>query len=387
MDSSSHPDHVDDHQGHSHWRDWLRLDMTSLSGTQTKHTLVREFGHPSAVFAQPVSALQRFVSEAQAHSLQRIPPEWEAVCARTQAWLAQTLPGMQQEVWTWDHPRYPASLRDIDEPPLVLYAQGQLQQACWQGVAVVGSRNPTPQGKENARRFANELQQSGCCIVSGLAMGIDAAAHHGALECASNHRCATVAVVGTGLDRVYPLQNHSLARQVAQHGWLLSELPPGTPPLPHHFPRRNRLIAGLSHGVLVVEAALKSGSLITADLALSQGKEVFAIPGSIHSVLSRGCHALLRQGAKLVENAQDVLEELPFITQGLRDQAKASPDNLPTDPHQQAVCKALGHEPQHFESLLLQTGLTLEDALMALQQLQDSNRVAAMPGGGYQRLY
>jgi DNA processing protein len=147
------------------------------------------------------------------------------------------------------------------------------------------------------------------------------------------------------------------------------------------------LIAGLSHGVLVVEAALKSGSLITADLALSQGKEVFAIPGSIHSVLSRGCHALLRQGAKLVENAQDVLEELPFITQGLRDQAKASPDNLPTDPHQQAVCKALGHEPQHFESLLLQTGLTLEDALMALQQLQDSNRVAAMPGGGYQRLY
>lgn len=387
MDSSSHQVCLDQNHGHSHWRDWLRLGLTPGVGISAQHTLVHEFGHPSAVFAQPVSALQRFVSEAQAYSLQRIPPEWESVCQRTQAWLAQSLPNMQQEVWTWAHPRYPASLRDIDEPPLVLFAQGQLQLACWQGVAVVGSRNPTPQGKENARRFAHALQQSGCCIVSGLAMGIDAAAHHGALECASNHRCATVAVVGTGLDRVYPRQNHSLARQVAQHGWLLSELPPGTPPLPHHFPRRNRLIAGLSHGVLVVEAALKSGSLITADLALSQGKEVFAIPGSIHSVLSHGCHALLRQGAKLVENAQDVLEELPFSTHSLNDEENTRHATLPTDPHQQAVCKALGHEPQHFESLLLQSGLPLEDALIALQQLQDAGRVVTMPGGWYQLLH
>lgn len=387
MDSSSYLASADQANAPDHWRDWLRLGLTPLVGVNAQHILVREFGHPSAVFAQPVSELQRFVSESQAQSLQRIPPEWEAVCERTQFWLAQTMSGMQQEIWTWAHPRYPASLRDIDEPPLVLFAQGQLQHACWQGVAMVGTRNPTPQGKENARRFADELQQSGCCIVSGLAMGIDAAAHQGALECANNHRCATVAVVGTGLDRVYPRQNHSLARQVAQHGWLLSELPPGTPPLPHHFPRRNRLIAGLSHGVLVVEAAMKSGSLITAELALSQGKEVFAIPGSIHSVLSRGCHSLLRQGAKLVENAQDVLEELPFFSNRRHEVEKMRQATLPTDPHQQVVCKSLGHEPQHFESLLLQSGLALEDALIALQQLQDTGRVVSMPGGWYQLLH
>jgi DNA processing protein len=278
-------------------------------------------------------------------------------------------------------------LRNIDEPPWVLFAQGQLQHACWQGVAMVGSRNPTPQGKENARRFASQLQQSGCCIVSGLAMGIDAAAHQGAMETANSERCVTVAVVGCGPDLVYPRQNHSLAKQVAQHGWLISELPPGTPPLPHHFPRRNRLIAGLSHGVIVVEAALKSGSLITADLALSQGKEVFAIPGSIHSVLSRGCHALLRQGAKLVETAQDVLEELPFFTTVLPDTAAVPGTTPAADQNQLAVCKALGHEPQHFESMLLHSGLALEDALMALQQLQDRKRVVAMPGGMYQLIH
>jgi DNA processing protein len=349
--------------------------------------LISEFGDPAAVFAQPAPMLQRYVTEAQAQSLQRIPPEWEAVCERIQAWLDKTPQGTQQEVWAWDHPRYPASLRNIDEPPWVLFAQGQLQLACWQGVAMVGSRNPTPQGKENARRFASQLQQSGCCIVSGLAMVIDAAAHHGAIENANSERCATVAVVGCGLDLVYPRQNHTLAKQVAQHGWLLSELPPGTPPLPHHFPRRNRLIAGLSHGVLVVEAALKSGSLITADLALSQGKEVFAIPGSIHSVLSRGCHALLRQGAKLVETAQDVLEELPFLTTLLTDATAVPSAALPADRNQQALCQALGDEPQHFESLLLQSGLAFEDALIALQQLQDRNRVTAMPGGMYQLIH
>jgi DNA processing protein len=387
MDSSSHHAWDDQNLGTTHWRDWLRLGITPLLGAQAQRTLISEFGHPCAVFAQPVPMLQRFVTEAQAQSLQHIPPEWEAVCERIQAWLDKTPPGTQQEVWAWDHARYPESLRNIDEPPWVLFAQGQLQHACWQGVAMVGSRNPTPQGKENARRFASQLQQSGCCIVSGLAMGIDAAAHQGAMENANSERCVTVAVVGCGLDLVYPRQNHTLGKQVAQHGWLLSELPPGTPPLPHHFPRRNRLIAGLSHGVLVVEAALKSGSLITADLALSQGKEVFAIPGSIHSVLSRGCHALLRQGAKLVETAHDVLEELPFFTAVLPDTAAVPGATPPADHNQQAVCKALGHEPQHFESLLLHSGLALEDALMALQQLQDRKRVVAMPGGMYQLIH
>jgi DNA processing protein len=172
---------------------------------------------------------------------------------------------------------------------------------------------------------------------------------------------------------------------VALHGWLLSELPPGTPPLPHHFPRRNRLIAGLSQGVLVVEAALKSGSLITADMALAQGKEVFAIPGSIHSVLSRGCHLLLRQGAKLVESVQDVLEELPMFSH-----ASIQIDNKPTlplkDVHQQILLDALGHEPHNLEVLLIRTGLSLEAAMMGIQELSDAGKIAVMPGGLYQQL-
>jgi DNA processing protein len=387
MDSDSNLKQVDVGIAASHWRDWLRLCMTPLLGFHAQKVLIDALGGPRQVFEQPIDMLRRFVSEAQAQSLQVIPTEWSAVCERTEVWLQQTPQGVLQQVWTWDHPRYPQMLRDTQDPPWLLYAQGQLQHACWQGVAMVGSRNPTLQGKENARRFADQLQQSGCCIVSGLAMGIDAAAHQGALENARTDRCATVAVVGTGLDLVYPRQHHALAKQVAQHGWVISELPPGTPPLPHHFPRRNRLIAGLSHGVLVVEAALKSGSLITADLALTQGKEVFAVPGSIHSVLSRGCHALLRQGAKLVETAHDVMEELPFVAPELPLADPLANEVAFTDTKLQAVYKVLNHEPQHLDSVLLNSGLSLEEALIALQQLQDINRVVALPGGLYQWLH
>ena len=387
MDSDSNLKQVDVGIAASHWRDWLRLCMTPLLGFHAQKVLIDALGGPRQVFEQPIDMLRRFVSEAQAQSLQVIPTEWSAVCDRTEVWLQQTPQGVLQQVWTWDHPRYPQMLRDTQDPPWLLYAQGQLQHACWQGVAMVGSRNPTLQGKENARRFADQLQQSGCCIVSGLAMGIDAAAHQGALENARTDRCATVAVVGTGLDLVYPRQHHALAKQVAQHGWVISELPPGTPPLPHHFPRRNRLIAGLSHGVLVVEAALKSGSLITADLALTQGKEVFAVPGSIHSVLSRGCHALLRQGAKLVETAHDVMEELPFVAPELPLADPLANEVAFTDTKLQAVYKVLNHEPQHLDSVLLNSGLSLEEALIALQQLQDINRVVALPGGLYQWLH
>ena len=368
------------------WCDWLRLQMTPLVGTQTQHKLIAVFGNPGAVFAQSASALQQWVTDQQAQSLLRLPDEWDAVCARTRAWLAQTQAGVQQQVWTWDSPLYPSVLRDIDEPPLLLFAQGQLHLPCWQGVAVVGSRNPTPQGTHNAKRLAHQLQQAGCCVVSGLAMGIDAAAHLGALEAKPTDQCATVAVVGTGLDQVYPKHHHALARQVAQHGWLLSELPPGTPPLPHHFPRRNRLIAGLSQGVLVVEAALKSGSLITADMALSQGKEVFAIPGSIHSVLSRGCHLLLKQGAKLVEGVQDVLEELPAVSFASEHTLSKQPQRLVLNPQEQCLLDALGHEPQHLEAVLIRSGMQLEDALLAMQTLMSAGKVAEMPGGLYQQL-
>lgn len=371
---------------HKDWRDWLRLSLTPKIGLQTQHRLVTVFGSPAAVFTQSAAVLLAYLSEAQAKALQVYPPDWDAVLARTQAWLAQSQPGVNQAIWTWNHDSYPTALRELDDPPLLLFVQGQTDRPCWQGVAVVGSRNPTPQGKENAKAFAAQLQQAGCCIVSGLAMGIDAAAHVGALQQPDPERCATVAVVGTGLDQVYPRQHHALAQLVAQHGWLLSELPPGTPPLPHHFPMRNRLIAGLSHGVLVVEAALKSGSLITADMALSQGKDVFAVPGSIHSVLSRGCHALLRQGAKLVENAQDVLEELPVYSSSLLQQPEPVKTAQVTDSKQQALLKAMGHDPQSLEMLLLSSELELEDALLAVQALIDMGRVAQMPGGLYQQL-
>jgi len=371
---------------HSDWQDWLRLSLTPQIGLQTQHRLVTVFGSPAAVFSQSAAVLLAYLSEAQAKSLQLYPPDWDAVLARTRAWLAQSQTGVQQAIWTWNHDSYPTALRELDDPPLLLFAQGQTDRPCWQGVAVVGSRNPTPQGKENAKAFAAQLQQAGCCIVSGLAMGIDAAAHVGSLQQPDPQRCVTVAVVGTGLDQVYPRQHHALARQVAQHGWLLSELPPGTPPLPHHFPMRNRLIAGLSQGVLVVEAALKSGSLITADMALSQGKEVFAVPGSIHSVLSRGCHALLRQGAKLVESAQDVLEELPVYSNSLFQQTEFVKTAQVTDSKQQALLKAMGHDPQTLEMLLLGSDLTLDEALMAIQSLIDTGRVAQMPGGLYQQL-
>jgi len=370
----------------SDWRDWLRLSQTPQIGLQTQHRLVTVFGTPTAVFAQSGADLLAHVSEAQAKALLQFPPDWDAVLSRTCDWLANTQAGVQQAIWPWNHDCYPTPLRELDDPPLLLFAQGQIDRPCWQGVAVVGSRNPTPQGRENARSFANQLQQAGCCIVSGLAMGIDAAAHVGALQHPDPQRCVTVAVVGTGLDQVYPRLHQTLAQKIAQHGWLLSELPPGTPPLPHHFPMRNRLIAGLSHGVLVVEAALKSGSLITADMALSQGKEVFAVPGSIHSVLSRGCHALLRQGAKLVETAGDVLEELPVFTTDELQLAMTDGTQPALDEKQKQLLNTLGHDPQSLEILLLKGGFLLEDALQTLQKLIDTGRVVQMPGGLYQQV-
>jgi DNA processing protein len=220
-----------------------------------------------------------------------------------------------------------------------------------------------------------------------MAMGIDAAAHQGALQADVGEHCPTVAVVGTGLDQVYPRQHHGLAQNIAEHGWVLSEQPIGTKPLPHHFPLRNRLIAGLSQGVLVVEAALQSGSLITAQLALDQGKEVFAIPGSIHSALSRGCHVLLRQGAKLVESIQDICEELPpkdsFIAKPLMPSIPA----ILQDENAQAVWQALGDEAQYLDVLVMRSELPVEQVLAVLQLMQDQGCVATTAAGNYQRIH
>ena len=367
------------------WTLWLRLSQTPGIGAQTLRQLLQTFGSVQAVLLQDPIALRQVLSLAQVQALQIEPPQWRDMCQRTQAWLAQSADGVQHEVWTWGDASYPQSLLSLADPPPLLFAQGQLNRPCGTSVAIVGSRNPTAQGRDNARAFAHSLQAAGCCVVSGLALGIDGAAHQGALHTANAVSCATIAVVGTGLDQVYPRAHQGLARQVAQQGWLISELPPGTPAIAHHFPRRNRLIAGLSSGVLVVEAALKSGSLITADMALSQGKEVFAVPGSIHSALSRGCHALLKQGAKLVETAQDVLEELPHhIPDQLHEEQLVHAQ--PQGAVQQALCEALGHDPQSLDVLLVRSELPLEDALVGLHELENRGVLARLPGGLYQRV-
>jgi len=245
-----------------------------------------------------------------------------------------------------------------------------------QRLAIVGSRNPTPQGQANAHQFAQALSQTGVCIVSGLALGVDGAAHEGALEGGS----PTIAVVGTGLDRVYPKRHLNLAHRIAAQGAIVSEYPLGTPPLAAHFPQRNRLIAGLSQGTLVVEAALQSGSLITARLAAEQGREVFAIPGSIHAPQSKGCHALIRQGAKLVESANDILEDLRLPT------SSSLPFDAPSSAKEDALLEALGHDPVSLDALQARTGLDTATLQARLLELELEGQVGRLPGGLLQRI-
>ena len=260
-------------------------------------------------------------------------------------------------------------------------------------LAVVGSRNPTPQGATNAHQFAQALAEAGLTIVSGMASGVDGAAHEGALEGAATDGVATIAVVGTGLDRVYPRHHRDLAHRIAQRGMILSEFPLGTGPLAGNFPQRNRIISGLSAGTLVVEAALKSGSLITARMAAEQGRDVFAIPGSIHATQSRGCHALIKQGAKLVESAADVLEELQLgnITGSGGDAASfAEPDTtafVPDDAELASpLLQALGFDATSMDVLQIRTGLPTSDLLAELMTLELEGKLARLPGGLYQRL-
>ena len=294
---------------------WLRLSLSKGVGNDAIRRLLAAFGLPAALFGQSETGLRQVVSTRQARALQQQPEGWQALLDDTWTWLqAPGMPGVQRAIVTWGDSDYPRALLDIPDPPMILYALGQTAglekltaSSC---IAMVGSRNPTPQGTQNAQAFAQSLSAAGLTVVSGLALGIDGAAHEGALRGASPEALATIAVVGTGLDRVYPKHHLALAHRIAQHGLILSEYPLGTPPLNANLPKRNRIIAGLSQATLVVEAALKSGSLITAKQAVEQGKEVLAIPGSIHSTQAKGCHALIKQGAKLVESAQNVLDEL-----------------------------------------------------------------------------
>jgi DNA processing protein len=287
------------------------------------------------------------------------------------AWLVR--PG--NSLMTLADEDYPRALLEIADPPALLYCKGRRALLNQPGLGIVGSRNATPQGVRDAEAFAHALSDAGLTIVSGLALGIDAAAHRGGLAGAGS----SVAVIGTGLDRIYPARNKALAHQLAESGIIVSEFPLGTPPLPGHFPRRNRLISGLARGVLVVEAAPDSGSLITARVATEQGREVFAIPGSIHSPLARGCHALIKQGAKLVESAADILDELAW-------QQRLAPPALPetlSDP----LLAALDGAPATIDTLAQRTGLTLEALSAKLLALELDGRIASLPGGRYQIIY
>ena len=297
------------------------------------------------------------------------------------AWLAEP----NHHLISLADPRYPALLREIADPPAGLYVIGDPDILSATQLGIVGSRNPTPGGSENAHAFAHYLTQSGLTITSGLALGVDAAAHRGALAAGGK----TIAVAGTGLDRVYPARHRELAHQIAGQGALISEFPLGMPALPANFPRRNRIISGLSLGVLVVEAALQSGSLITARLAADQGREVFAIPGSIHNPLARGCHALIRQGAKLVETAADILEELGPIAQitGLARQTDGV-GNITSglSVEAMALLDCLGFDPTPVDSLIERSGLTPEAVSSMLLVLELQGHVVSAPGGHYNRV-
>jgi len=353
---------------------WLRLTLIPGVGSAGQRALLRTFGSPEAVFEASAEALASVLGAELARATLKHPDA--AILEASLDWARS--PG--HTLLTLDHPAYPASLFDLADPPSLLYASGALDALRLPGLAVVGSRNATAGGLQSAERFAQTIAEGGFCVISGLALGIDAAAHRGALAAKPAGR--TVAVVGTGVDRVYPARNQDLARRiVGEGGLILSEFPLGTGVQAHHFPRRNRIIAGLAKGVLVVEAATESGSLITARLGGELGREIFAIPGSIHSPQSRGCHRLIREGAKLVESAQDIFEE--FAPTGSDHTCKNS-GAMP--PLSNPLLAALGGDPVALDVLVERSGLTADAALAMLFELELAGHVATLPGGRYQRL-
>jgi DNA processing protein len=385
---------------------WLRLLLTPRIGPATARQLLATFGLPQRVFEAAAQELP--LTPRQAQALRDPPAGLADLVATTEAWLAdgRTDTGVSRRLVTLADPDYPPALLQAPDPPLVLHVMGAplaRGPIDWptQALAMVGSRNPTPQGAQTARQFAHHIAGAGWTVISGLALGIDGAAHEGALDGgridaagphglagpAAGTAWATVAVVGTGLDRVYPRRHLDLAHRIAAHGVLVSEHPLGTPPLRDHFPRRNRIIAALSRGTLVVEAAVQSGSLITAHLAADLGREVFAIPGSIHAPQSRGCHALIRQGAQLVETADEVLDALmPQRAAACTVTPPAAAPIAPPPGADDPVLQALGHDPVGFDALSARTGLPTAVLQARLLALELDGEVARLPGGVFQRL-
>lgn len=350
---------------------WVALSLIPGLGSQGLCKLLREFGSPEAIFAAPASQLKEIVSRDVAHLISQGQDTDQLQTSL--AWLQHD----NNHLVTFSDEHYPQALLQIADPPPILYAKGNVDLLSQPAIAIVGSRNATAQGEKNAEDFASALCHAGLCVVSGMALGIDGAAHRGALKAGG----ATIAVVGTGLDIVYPAKHRDLAHQIAQHGLILSEFPIGTPSRAQNFPRRNRLISGLSLGTLVVEANIQSGSLITAKLAAEQGREVFAIPGSIHSPVSKGCHQLIKQGAKLVDNIQDIVDELGiFTTNSSQNFSSVTP--VETNP----VLDSMGFDPIGMDVLIERSGLTSENLSAILLVLELENKIASLPGGRYQRI-
>ena len=357
---------------------WLRLVLTPGIGIRTAHKLLTAFGMPQDIFSASYNALRKAVPEKLAEQLHApASDDIKALSDKTLSWLSE----QGNRLLTLADSRYPKKLLQIPDPPLMLYVKGRLDLLSADAIAIVGSRNATAQGCLDAENFANALGDTGLTTISGLALGIDAAAHRGGLK----SQGSTIAVIGTGADIVYPARNHALAHQIADEGCIISEFPLGTSPIPSNFPRRNRIISGLADGILVVEAAAQSGSLITAKLALEQGRDVFAIPGSIRSPLSRGCHALIRQGAKLVETAEDILSELkrqvPVIGDTASEASKTEGLSLVSP-----LLADMGFDPVDMDTLCQRHGMDAATLSAELLNLELMGQVESLPGGFYRRL-
>ncbi len=351
---------------------WLRLTLAPGIGGETQRKLLSAFGPPDRIFSAGVATLAHTIPLKQAGQL--LSHDSQEKIDAALAWAAE--PG--NTILTLADAAYPQSLLDAPDPPTVLYVKGRIELLNTPALAIVGSRNATPQGESNAEAFAAALSDAGLTIVSGLALGIDAAAHRGGLR----GKGSTIAVIGTGIDRVYPARNQPLARDIAERGAIVSEFPLGTPALRENFPRRNRIISGLARGCLVVEAAERSGSLITARLAGEQGRDVFAIPGSIHSPLSKGCHKLIKQGAKLVDDARDILDELGLATATVKTAACAPA--IATESAR--LLDSIGFDPCDVDTLASRSGLTAEKLYAILLQMELDGRIASLPGGRFQRI-
>lgn len=369
--SSTPPDDLDD---------WLWLVHRVGVGRGAMRRLLAALGSPSAVARADVEALRLLVGARPADALQSEPEGHAERVAGTRRWLAGH---PARRVMTLANADYPQALLQTADPPLLLYMQGRSELLSAASVAIVGSRKPTPQGLDTARHFATELSRAGWTVVSGLAAGIDGAAHLGGLQGIGS----TIAVVGTGLGQVYPRAHTGLATRIAEEGLMLSEFALDMGPLADHFPQRNRIIAGLTRGTLVVEAALRSGSLITARQAVEAGREVFAIPGSIHSPQARGCHALLRDGAKLAETVDDILEELSALPRQATMDVSITPAAAPAVDQEEddAVLRALGHDPATLDALIARCGWPAPELSVRLMELELDGRIARLPGGLFQR--